>query len=130
MVAQQSADFDRNKAMEVMESILQAHPKIDAVFCGNDAMAMGAYQAVAAAGKEKQIMVFGFDGAKDVIDSIRDGKIVATGMQFPKVMAQKAAEFADQYLNGKTDFEQKIPIAVELVNKENVEKYAAYGKAE
>ncbi len=35
MVAQQSADFDRNKAMEVMESILQAHPDIDAVFCGN-----------------------------------------------------------------------------------------------
>ncbi len=130
MVAQQSADFDRNKAMEVMESILQANPDIDAVFCGNDAMAMGAYQAVAAAGKEKQIMVFGFDGAKDVIDSIRNGKIMATGMQFPKVMAQKAAEFADQYLNGKTDFEQKIPIAVELVTQENVEKYAAYGKAD
>lgn len=45
MVAQQSADFDRNKAMEVMESILQVHRDIDAVFCGNDAMAMGAYQA-------------------------------------------------------------------------------------
>ena len=51
MVAQQSADFDRNKAMEVLESILQAHPDIDAVFCGNDAMAMGAYQALVSAGK-------------------------------------------------------------------------------
>ncbi|MGH2623879.1 MAG: D-ribose ABC transporter substrate-binding protein, partial [Sphingobacterium sp.] len=50
MVAQQSADFDRNKAMEVMESILQAHPDIDGVFCGNDAMAMGAYQALVSAG--------------------------------------------------------------------------------
>ncbi len=130
MVAQQSADFDRNKAMEVMESILQANPDIDAVFCGNDAMAMGAYQAVVAAGKEKRILVFGFDGAKDVIDSIHDGKIVATGMQFPKVMAQKAAEFADEYLKGRRDFEQKIPIAVELVTQDNVEKYVAYGKAE
>ena len=128
MVAQQSADFDRNKAMEVMESILQAHSDIDAVFCGNDAMAMGAYQAVAAAGKSDEIMVFGFDGAKDVIDAIRDGKIKATGMQFPKVMAQKAAEFAHEYLNGKRDFEQKIPIAVELVTQENVEQYIAYGK--
>ena len=52
MVAQQSADFDRNKAMEVMESILQAHPDIDGVFCGNDAMAMGAYQALVSAGKK------------------------------------------------------------------------------
>src|SRR5690349_2286995 len=49
MVAQQSADFDRNKALEVMESVLAAHPDIDAVFCGNDAMAMGAYQALVAA---------------------------------------------------------------------------------
>ena len=51
MIAQQSADFDRNKAMEVLETILQAHPDVDAVFCGNDAMAMGAYQALVAAGK-------------------------------------------------------------------------------
>lgn len=48
MIAQQSADFDRNKAMDVMETIMQANPDIDAVFCGNDAMALGAYQAVLA----------------------------------------------------------------------------------
>lgn len=41
MLAQQNADFDQNKAMEVMESVMQAHSNIDAVFCGNDAMAMG-----------------------------------------------------------------------------------------
>ena len=51
MVAQQSADFDRNRAMEVMETILQAQPDINAVFCGNDAMAMGAFQALQGAGK-------------------------------------------------------------------------------
>ena len=130
MVAQQSADFDRNKAMEVMESILQAHPDISAVFCGNDAMAMGAYQALAAAGKADKVMVFGFDGAEDVINSIRDKKIMATGMQFPKVMARTAAEMADNYLKGQRDFQQKIPVAVELVTQENVEKYTAYGKNE
>lgn len=128
MLAQQSADFDRNKAMEVMESILQVHPAIDAVFCGNDAMAMGAYQALAAAGKEDLTMVFGFDGAADVINSIRDKKIIATGMQFPKVMATKSAEMADLYLKGKRDFAQKLPVEVELVNQENIERYTAYGK--
>lgn len=128
MVAQQSAEFDRTKAMEVLESILQANPDIDAVFCGNDAMAMGAYQALAAAGKADKAMVFGFDGAKDVIDSIRDGKIIATGMQFPKRMAQMAAEQADKYIKGKRDFQQKVPVAVELVTKENITKYTAYGR--
>src|SRR6185503_5803772 len=55
MVAQQTASFDRTMGLEVMETILQAHPDIDAVFCGNDAMAMGAYQAIVAAGKADRV---------------------------------------------------------------------------
>jgi ribose transport system substrate-binding protein len=128
MVAQQSADFDRSKGLEVMSSILQANPDIVAVFCGNDAMAMGAYKAIAAAGKESQIKVFGFDGADDVVKLIAENKIEATGMQFPKLMAQKAAEFADEYIKGKRDFQQKVPVAVELLTQDNVGKYGDYGK--
>src|SRR5437588_5001538 len=73
MVAQQSAEFDRSKALEVLESILQANPDLDAVFCGNDAMAMGAYQALLAAGKAAKVKVFGFDGADDVVKAVADG---------------------------------------------------------
>lgn len=123
MVAQQSADFDRNKAMEVTESILQAHPNIDGIFCGNDAMAMGAYQALVAANKSDQVKVFGFDGATDVLNAIAEGNITATGMQFPKLIATKAAEFADQYLNGDEDIAGKIPIEVELVTPQTVDSY-------
>lgn len=123
MVAQQSADFDRNKAMEVLESILQAHPDIDAVFCGNDAMAMGAYQALVAAGKANNVGVYGFDGADDVMNSIRDRKIKATGLQSPQTMAKTAALFADEYFKGKRDFAQRIPVAVELVTQKNSADY-------
>ncbi len=128
MVAQQSADFDRAKGLEVMEAILQAHPDLNAVFCGNDAMAMGAYQALVAAGKDKQVKVFGFDGADDVVKSVAEGKIAATAMQFPKLMARTAAEDADQYINGKRDFPQKLPVQVDLVTPLNVSKFADYGK--
>lgn len=128
MVAQQSADFDRAKGLEVMEAILQAHPDLNAVFCGNDAMAMGAYQALVAAGKDKQVKVFGFDGADDVVKLIAEGKIAATGMQYPKLMARTAAEYADEYIKGKRDFPQKIPVKVDLVTKENVSQFGDYGK--
>jgi ABC-type sugar transport system substrate-binding protein len=128
MVAQQSADFDQNKAMEVMESILQAHPNIDGVFCGNDGMALGAYQALLSAGKADKVKVFGFDGAEDVITSIGANKVAATGMQFPKVMAETAAEYADEYIKGRRDFPQKVPVAVELVTAKNIKDYIAYGK--
>lgn len=123
MVAQQSADFDRNKAMDVMETIMQANPNIDAVFCGNDAMAMGAYQAVLSAGKANRIKVFGFDGADDAIRGIAEGKIAATVMQFPVQMSRTSAEMADEYIKGKRDFAGKTPVEVILITPENVQQY-------
>lgn len=123
MVAQQSADFDRNKAMDVMETIMQANPDIDAVFCGNDAMAMGAYQAVLAAGKADKVKVFGFDGSDDAINGIADGKIAATVMQFPVLMAQTSAEMAHQYITGERDFSSKTPVEVILITPENVNEF-------
>ena len=131
MLAQQSADFDQNKAMEVMESMMQAHPDIDAVFCGNDAMAMGASQAVLAAGKAGKIKVFGFDGSDDAVNAIREGRVEATGMQFPKTMARAAAEMADRLLRGEPErnFPKKLPVAVDLVTADNVSRYGSFGKA-
>lgn len=115
LLGQQNGDFDRNKAMEVMESMMQANPSIQGVFCGNDAMALGAFQAIQSAGKSEQIKVFGFDGADEVVQKIKEGKIVATGMQYPKVMAKTAATFAVEFFKGRKSFPQHIPVGVNLV---------------
>ena len=53
-----------------------------------------------------------------------------TGTDFDADMAKMAAESADQYLKGKRDFPQKVPVAVELVSAENIDKYTAYGRSE
>lgn len=123
MVAQQTADFDRNKAMEVLETVMQANPDIDAVFCGNDAMALGAYQALLSAGKSEKVKVFGFDGAGEVIEKIKKGKIVATGLQHPLVMAETAAKYADEYIKGRTVFPQRVPVEVNLINASNAAQF-------
>ena len=123
MVAQQSADFDRNKGLEVMESILQAHPDITAVFLWQRCDGDGAFQALISSGKANQVKVFGFDGADDVLSSIKSKKILATCLQFPKLMAQTAAIFADEYFKGKRDFPKKMPVAVELVSQKNIADY-------
>jgi ribose transport system substrate-binding protein len=106
-----------------METIMQANPQIDAVFCGNDAMALGAYQAVLAAGKADQVKIFGFDGSDDAINGIAEGKIAATVMQFPVLMSRTSADLADQYIKGKRDFSTKTPVEVVLVTSGNVSKY-------
>lgn len=123
MVAQQSADFDRSRALEVMDSILQAHPDIDAVFCGNDPMALGAYQALLAAHVAGKVRVFGFDGSADGIAAIKAGDLEATAMQHPKRMARLAAQFADSYLRGDRGIPPRVPVAVDLVTRENVARF-------
>jgi ribose transport system substrate-binding protein len=123
MVAQQSADFDRSRALEVMESILQAHPDIDAVFCGNDAMALGAYQALLGIGRANKVKVFGFDGSQDAVNAVAQGKMTATAMQYPTVMAATAAEFADRYLKGDRKLPRRVPVAVDLITRSNATRF-------
>ena len=123
LLAQQPGDFDRNKSLNVMESLLQANPDIQAVFCGNDAMAMGAYQAIKSAGLLDKIKVFGFDGTQEVIQKIKEGEIQATGMQYPLIMAKTAAEFADKYIKGERNFPQYVPVAVDLINSKTAKHF-------
>jgi ribose transport system substrate-binding protein len=51
-------------------------------------------------------------------------------MQFPKTMARQAAEYADEWIKGKRDFPQKVPVAVEVVTPETVDQYGDYGAKE
>ncbi len=123
MVAQQSADFDRSKALTVMDSILQAHPDIDAVFCDNDTMALGAYQALLAAHLDHEVRVFGFDGSADGVAAIEAGHLDATAMQYPQVIARLAARSADKYLRGDRDIPPRVLVAVSLVTRPNVARF-------
>jgi ribose transport system substrate-binding protein len=77
IVAQQSGQYDRAKALNVMENILQAQPKIDAVYCFNDEMAMGALAAVKAA-KRTGIVITGMDANKDAVAAVKSGELTMT----------------------------------------------------
>ncbi|WP_443091889.1 ribose ABC transporter substrate-binding protein RbsB [Bacillus subtilis] len=99
VVTKQSADFDRTKGLTVMENLLQGHPDIQAVFAHNDEMALGALEAINSSGKD--ILVIGFDGNKDALASIKDGKLSATVAQQPELIGKLATEAADDILHEK-----------------------------
>ncbi|SER86692.1 erythritol-binding protein [Tranquillimonas rosea] len=130
MVAQQSANWSQTEAFEKMETILQANPDIKGVISGNDTMAMGAWAALEAAGRE-DVIVVGLDGSNDVRDSILDGGIKATVMQPAYRQAQLAVEQADTYLaEGSTGQEEKQLMDMVLITPENADKLETFSLSE
>ena len=115
----QTADFDRAKGLSVMENILQAQKKVDAVFAQNDEMALGAIQAIAAAKREKEMFVVGFDAIADALAAIKAGTMAATIAQQPKVMGRLAVENAVKIIK-KQRVSKFTPVPLKLVTKQTM----------
>jgi ribose transport system substrate-binding protein len=77
-------------------------------------MALGATEAIAAAGKTGTIVVVGFDAQPEARAAIRKGAMAATVAQFPARMGATAVENAAKLLRGET-IEAFTPVAIELV---------------
>jgi len=84
MVAYEAADWDRAKAFEKISNMLVAHPDIDGVFAANDNMAMGAIEALRAAGLAGKVKVVGVDGIEEMLRAIAKGEAAATCLPDPK----------------------------------------------
>jgi ribose transport system substrate-binding protein len=123
IVASQPANWERDLGFNVFQNMLQAHPDIDAVFACNDMMALGAVEAIAAAGRTGKIRVFGFDAVDDARQAIESGAMVGSVAQFPEEMGRLAVETAVRLVNGET------PPADQTVRIELVTKTSAAGQA-
>lgn len=126
-VASQVANWDRTQGHDKMQSMLQAHPDINAVISGNDEMALGAIAALKEAGKLASIKVGGFDGSPDAVAAIKAGELQYTVLQPVAVFSAKAVEQADSFIKtGATgaDSEKQLFDCL-LITKDNVDKYTA-----
>ena len=122
IVAEQSANWDRAQALNLMENWLASGRQIDAVIAQNDEMALGALKAVEAAGKQNQIAVIGIDAIPDALKAVADGRMVGTVFQDAKGQGTLAVDLAVQLAEGKpVKHDNYIPF--QLVTKENVAKF-------
>jgi ribose transport system substrate-binding protein len=116
VVASQTANWERDQGFTVFQNMLQAHPEIDALFACSDMMALGAVEAIAAAGKTGKVRVIGFDAVDDARKAIAAGTMLGSVAQFPSEMGRLAVEDALKLIRGeKPEAEQKVRI--ELVTK-------------
>lgn len=122
IAVEQTANWQRDQGMQLMENWLQAGQKFDVVAAQNDNMAMGALMAVEKAGLAGKVLVFGIDATKDACVAVKDGRLSGTVFQDAAGQGKKAVEVAVQIAAG-----EKVPKTIFIpylpVDKSNVDQY-------
>ncbi len=112
VVAVETAHWKIDEAFDVTKALLKAHPRVGAIFCANDMMALGTIQYLAEAGR-KDILVAGFDALPEARAAVKDGRMVATVDQQAARQGYLGVQYAAQMLAGtKLPAETMIPIAL------------------
>lgn len=120
-LARNTANWSRSEAMALMESWLTSFgDEIHAVIAENDEMALGAREAIVAAGKD--IPCIGIDGITDAVAAIQNGNMIASDFQNAEGQMVGAIEIALKVLKGET-VEKFNWIPFELITPENASEY-------
>ena len=98
IVGKQDTHGALDEGQTAMENLLTAHPDINVVYTINEPAAEGAYAAIKKAGKTKDIIITSIDGGRLGVQYVKDGKIAATVMQFPKAMATRGVDYVVDFV--------------------------------
>lgn len=121
IVAEQSGEWLRLKAMEVMTNILQANPEIDLVYSENDEMALGAMEAIKDAGRENEIVIVSMDGQPDAMEEIKNGGMFKMTI-FNESNTAVALESAIKAAKGEA-VDKRIYLEAPVIDINNVDEY-------
>ena len=123
LLAEQTGEWDRAKAMSLTENWIQSFgPKINAIFAQNDEMGMGAVKALEAAGLKGKVLVVSVDAIPDALQAVKKGTLDATVFQNAKEQGSKSIEAAIKAAKGEK-YESEVLIPFQLVTKENVMEF-------
>ena len=124
----QRGDWDRNKGQEICQNDLAKFgDQIEVVFCNNDDMAIGALQAIQAAGRtvNKDIYLVGVDALDAAKNEVANGNMTGTVLNDAKGQATQAVASMEELLGGKT-FEagsQSVYVDYVKVTPDNVKDF-------
>lgn len=128
IVEQQSAEWQRNKGMDLTSNWLLAGSRFDAIVANNDEMAIGAAMALQQAGKAKgEIAIVGIDGLPDGLAAIKRGMLVASVFQDPKAQANSAVQAALKMIKGEP-VETDVWVPFQLIKPEQLAVFEQHYK--
>lgn len=127
VVVEDTAGWDRAKAMSITENWIQSGKKFDAIVANNDEMAIGAVMALTNANLISKVLVAGIDATPDALDFMKKGTLAATVFQNANAQGQGSIDIAYKVAKGeKVDKNNYIPF--ELVTPDKVDQYIAKWK--
>ena len=118
---------DKTKSLKAAQDIITSFPDLDGIFAINDPSALGARAALEGAGKAGQVKIIGFDGQPEGKLAIREGKIYADPIQFPREIGAQTVKLIVKYMNGE-DVPTEYLIPTALYRKADAEKDASLKK--
>lgn len=102
LVASAPTDWDRQKALAVATDILTAHPDLQGMYGANDDVALGAYQAIKAAGRKSSILLAGQNGTCEALGALLRGELDYDVMNFAKQLGTMSVDVALKLKAGGT----------------------------
>jgi len=125
IVEEQTANWSRTQGADLMTNWLSAGVEFDAVIANNDEMAIGAIQALKAAGRSMDsVVIGGVDATQDALAAMAAGDLDVTVFQNAAGQGKGSVDAALKLAKGES-VEKKVYIPFELVTKENLDKYQA-----
>lgn len=127
VVAREDTGGEFQRALEASQRILEEHPDIVAIMCGNDQLAVGAKTALNVA-ELRDVLVYGVDGSPDIKKELQkpETQIAGTAAQSPINMGKTAAQTVIDILNGN-EYETEVYEEVFMINHDNVDMYGVDG---
>jgi len=116
VVCSQSGDGDQAKSQTAMENCLQKDSDVNVVYTINEPAARGVFNALKAAGKEKDVLIVSVDGGCTGVQAVKDGQIAATSQQYPLKMAQMGVEAVIKYATDGTKASGYTDTGVTLIS--------------
>jgi ribose transport system substrate-binding protein len=120
LLGAKSANYARPVAVQVTRDFLRGFPQIDGILAANDPMAIGANEALKAAGKKA--LVVGINASNEVLEFIKSGEIIASGDYNGFFQGCLAAEIAVRHLR-KQEAPKEVILKSVVVDKTNIQPY-------
>ena len=121
IVDSQTAQWEMDQANRIASAMLGEHPRIKAMLCCNDSMALGALAAVKSAGRAGEVLIVGFDNIAAIQSAIKDGSVLATADQHADQLAVHGIELALKLLKHESP-PADTSTPVDLITAETLEK--------